>query len=194
MKALILISLVLVFFKGCGEEKNINQGLDAVGIPSSHAEFKHSYRTPRGVDVKSTVEVPMNVLFTIDQGILMQLDRINIARPDWKNKLNPNQYAVLFVDPMATNVETDPGSPAILIKGIQSAGTVIGFNGDAGMKQSYIVAPHQADTQWRYIDYLRRTIWYESEHDRECNEPDPKNPSNDCYHFRGVNDIHPHFE
>lgn len=194
MKHAILLLLVLALFKGCGEDKNINQGLDAIGIPSSHAEFKHEYTTPFGVKVRSTVKVPPQALDAIDRGILEQLDRINRAKPEWTNRQSPSQYAVLFVDPMATNVETEPGSPAILIKGVQSAGTVIGWNGDAGMKRSYIVAPHQDATQWRYLDYLKRTIWYESEHDRECNEPNERQPSDECRYYQTVNDVHPHFE
>ena len=126
----ILLVLIASGFKGCGHEKDINQALDAVGIPSSAAEFKHNYKTPAGIEVKSVVDLPPHALFAIDQGILIQIDRLDHLRPMWNNYKDIRQYKVLVVEPGAYSTVDLPGAPLLMLRdGVTTAGTVIGIGG-----------------------------------------------------------------
>jgi hypothetical protein len=195
MKILFTLTLILTLFKGCGETKDINVALDSLGIPSSAAEFKHDYRTIGGVTVKSTQELPQVALNAIDQGILWQIDRINHARPTWNAHNQLSQYYVLVIDPTAYSVDDRIlGAPLIQLQGGTTAGTVIGIGGTRSiLDHSYIVLPHQNGQNWRFIDYFREAVRNESEHDRECNEPNRQDPVYECEQFQGWNDVHPHF-
>lgn len=152
------------------------------------ARLPYSFRTPGGVFVASVTNyVPDAALAAIDEGITNQLTRTEAAHPEWAAKRLLPDYRVIFIDPMATNAETEPGSPALLVWGIQSAGTCIGVGGD-GVYPEYIVLPHQADSGWNYIDYLMHSAWHESEHIREWFNDQAVFNS-----FIGSGDIHPHF-
>lgn len=147
----------------------------------------YAYATPGGAQVVSVVPVPADVLPLIDEGITNQLTRINAAKPDWANKRNISDYHIFFIDPMATNQVNDPGSPALIVSGYQTAGTCVGVAGD-GFGGDFIVLPHQQATQWRYRSYLVNSAWSESEHIREW-----FNDTGVFYGFLGTGDVHPHF-
>jgi len=91
---------------------------------------------------------------------------------------------MLFIDPMATNRD---GSPAIKVKGIQSAGTTIGLGEAPITERPYLVLPHQGDSGWRYTDYLRDASANEADHYiAGCNNLIV------FWWFLGRRDIHPH--
>lgn len=189
---LLALALALVLFKGCGETKDINVALDSLGIPSSAAEFKHDYRTNGGVTVRSTERLPQAALNAIDEGISTQIAKINAARPTWGVR-SLSEYNVLVIEPTAYSEIDLPGAPLLQLRGGTTAGTVIGILGSKSMDKAYIVVPHQNGQNWRFIDYFREAVRNESEHYRECNEPDRNDPVYECEQFQGWNDVHPHF-
>jgi hypothetical protein len=194
MKIYSLLALILFAFKGCGETKDINVALDSLGIPSSAAAFKHDYRTNGGVTIRSTQELPQAALNAIDEGISTQIAKINAARPTWQNHNRLDQYYVLVIDPTAYSQIDLPGAPLIQMRSGTTAGTVIGIGGTRSiLDHSYIVVPHQNGQNWRFTDYFREAVRNESEHDRECNEPNRQDPVYECEQFQGWNDVHPHF-
>lgn len=145
--------------------------------------FKVITKTPSGVQVRSTVEVSGDVLNDIDEGLSRQIVRYNLKYPDWGIGRRHSEYSVLLIDPMVINAENDPGSPALLVQGQQAAGTCIR---DGGEKLVHVVAPHQQAQNWRFHEYFKTTIWFESEHCR-LNWNDTA-----LYdHFQGQHDIHP---
>jgi hypothetical protein len=169
------------------------RALSGFGIPKSKAMFAYTYTTPQGVAVRSTVAVPGSALQSIDDGINNQIIRHNAAYPKWdKGKTFP-EYRLLFVDPMAFNEFTDPGSPALLVNGVQTAGTVLGMiEGNLSpVKEPYIVLPHQQDSQWSHVDYLMHSAWNEGEHFREWLNRDNE-PVGKWKEYEGPNDVHPH--
>lgn len=147
----------------------------------------YAYATPQGGQVVSVVTVPDRALAVIDEGYTNQLTRINAAKPEWANKKTIPEYKIFFIDPMATNQINDPGSPALIVSGYQTAGTCVGIAGD-GFGSDFIVLPHQAATDWQHLDYLMHSVWHESEHIREW-----FNDTGVFYGFLGTGDVHPHF-
>lgn len=154
----------------------------SVPIPET---FAFGVNTPRGTFVISNVEIPANVLTLIDNGIQAQLD--STAHLNWQYARNHGDYQVMFIDPITTNTVTAPGSPALIVYGVQSAGTCIGIGNDP-FSQAFIVLPHQVATNWRFEQYLSDTVRHESEHiiewicDRDM-----------FWSFVGAGDVHPHF-
>jgi hypothetical protein len=134
--------------------------------------------------IQSNVPISDEIIATIRNGLRLQISAVTALKPTWVFKKRIEDYNVAFIDPQATNMD---GSPALLIRGIQSAGTCIGV-GDDGLSESAIILPHQSATNWRYVDYLRDSVRHESEHivlwanDRAL-----------FYYYVGANDIHPIF-
>lgn len=104
--------------------------------------------------------------------------------PSWTRYLNTADYQVFFIPPMATNMD---GSPALLIQGVQSAGTVINIDGSDMGVTPWIVLPEQA--QWNYLDYLKNSVHNEGEHAIER-----MNDYTIYLSFTGAYDVHPHWQ
>ena len=156
----------------------------SVTLPPSFPYFWGEHGQP---GIQSVVEVPIAARQAVAEGILNQIVRISAAKPSWDAYKNLTDYVVYFIDPQATNTVNDPGSPALIIRGVQAAGTCIGVGND-GVSLPIIVLPHQAASDWIYLDYLMHSAWHESEHIREW--------TNDPAEFFAraiVDDIHPHF-
>lgn len=182
---LLLAVISLTAFKCNKKPQSPSDGItfpSGVHLPGTP---RYAVNTPGGVLVISDVTVPADALTAIDEGITNQITRINAAWPGWTVGANLNEYKVFFIDPTATNQD---GSPAILVYGIQSAGTTIGVAND-GFPYSVLVLPHQQATNWRYRDYLMRSAWHESEHDREWHN----NQGVFYYFVQPGMDVHPHF-
>lgn len=186
---------MLLSVLACGPDKGIYAALDSVGIPAHVAQFRYQVTTPGGVSVQSTQVVPAEALATIDAAIGLQIERISAARPAWVNYRRLDQYSVLLVDPMAYSEIDLPGAPLLRLHGGgTTAGTVIGILGSRkAVDRSYIVVPHQNGQDWRFMDWFFNAIRNESEHARECNEPNRLDPSPECEQFSGWQDVHPHF-
>lgn len=136
--------------------------------------------THGGVRIASPVTLPAVALDAIDEGIQTQIDKATAAHPDWTEFDNLADYEIKFIAPQAINNVNDPGSPAIIVQGIQAAGTV-DYTG-----YPTIILPYQAN--WDFLDYLKRAAQFESEHVRLWG-----NNKTLFYYFTGSNDVHPIF-
>lgn len=189
-----LIFLALLFTASCGNDDRIHKALDSVGIPKHLAELKYTVTTPGGVRVLSTQPIPDAALATIDAAISLQIARISAARPAWTAHTRLDQYSVMLIDTETYSTVDMPGAPLIQLRGGTTAGTVVGILGTRQtLGRSYIVVPHQNGQNWRFMDYFFQAVRNESEHDRECNEPNRLEPYAECEQYTGWNDVHPHF-
>lgn len=164
------------------DKDDVWDGLTDLGIPKDHARWKHDYSD--APYTRSTVEVPSHIFPVVNLGIKGTIFRWGSKFPQWTKARELSDYRVLFVDPQATNRD---GSPAVRVKGIQSAGTTIGLGEAPITERPYLVLPHQADSGWRYTDYLRDSAANEAEHFIAG--------SNNLivfWWFLGRRDIHPH--
>lgn len=152
------------------------------------ASFAFEYAADGDPWVRSNVPVPAEALAAIREGVEIQIARSSARRPDFTLYGAPIDYIVCLIDPMATNTVNTPGSPAILVRGIPAAGTCLGV-GDGVSNVPIIVLPHQQNQNWQFIDYLRDSARYESEHIRLfANDREMFN------HYQGANDSHPIFD
>lgn len=180
------IAAVVYFARKKRAKKRVAEVLAKLPIDLPET-FPFAYTTPRGVGISSVAAIPEHlravVFNAIDEGIQYLLTATRARYPNWQNANSHGDYGIYFLEPTATNLD---GSPALMINGIQSVGTVIGIAND-GFPFPSLVLPHQAATDWRYLDYLMRSVWFEGEHLREH--------SNDLavfYSYLGANDIHEH--
>lgn len=148
------------------------------------------------------VDVPQVVLDAIEEGIAHQIRNSSAARPSWTQFRNIKDYEVYLVKPHTHNVETDPGSPALLVNysdaagnqlKLQSAGTCIGVGGAVlfgGTDTRYpaIVMPYEPGEEVEHLTYIRETARNESEHLAEW-----MNDRQMFASFAIVGDVHPHF-
>ncbi len=141
------------------------ENLSVKGIPK---QFPFQYKTPDGVNILSvaaiTEEQKPDVFLAVEYGITNQLNATTHKFPEWTKKRGLSDYTVAFIEPHAANGD---GSPALMVRGkYQTAGTVIGIAGDRYPLQM-IVLPHQAASDWKHLEYLMYSSWFESEHDAE---------------------------
>lgn len=197
-KALIVALLALV---GGDKYKAEHRALDqSAGIPKSDAKFVREFRTPKGVLVVSVSKtVPAEAVAAIERGAQMAIDR---KLPGWENVKTLKDFKVYFVRPstwqagpkigqVCANEETEPGSPCLIVKGTQSAGTGIGLQELSPLKldKAGIVLPTQEGSGWKYVEYLKASAWFEGEHFVECKQGRSQ-PF--CLYYQRVDDTHPH--
>lgn len=176
MKTLILTILFVLFFFSC--DKPVSQ--PPTPLPDAYP-FK--YTTQGGVRVFSVTEVPSDSLNAVDEGIRIQIDSYRRFYPNWTKFQSLDNYTVRFLAPQAINQD---GSPALLVSGIQTAGTTYGTGRD-GNSPPTILLPHQANQNWQFRDYLVDSVWFESEHITES-----ENDLDLFYRRAGAGDCHPH--
>ncbi|HQZ81647.1 MAG TPA: hypothetical protein PLR83_00375 [Pyrinomonadaceae bacterium] len=180
--AVCVIAFAWLFLWRGRDKDDVWDGLVDLGIPKDHAKWKHTYN--EAPYTLSTVEVPAQMLPVVRIGIRRTITRWLEKFPEWTNERELSDYRMLFIDPMATNRD---GSPAIKVKGIQSAGTTIGLGEAPITERPYLVLPHQGDSGWRYTDYLRDASANEADHYiAGCNNLIV------FWWFLGRRDIHPH--
>lgn len=195
------------------EREDIWDALDVhLGIPKSYAKLRLRWwwpwgaslrqYTPKGACVWGTVKVPQAQLELIDEGVAEQIRNSSAVYPNWTKCRKISDYSVLVIDPMAINRVTEPGSPAIVVKGNQqAAGSGIGLAWEGSVREDgtyslpgtaidtpYIVVPHQAAQGWRFENYWRDSIRNESEHWALA-----FNNWALRLHYTGANDVHPIF-
>jgi hypothetical protein len=217
---LILIVLTIsAWLSACGGGSPSGKGVLTYNIDrpnpmpdAAHPECLYdesSFRlTPGGVTVRSCVDVPAEALAAIERGIAHQIRNSSHYNPDWVGARNLWEYQVFLVPQMAVNQETDPGSPALLVKyltvnstvggPIQTAGTCIGVDGSIFVPgtgpigdsrfPSEILA-EQSQQNWSHLAYLEEASRNESEHRAEWD-----NNKAMFRTFAIVGDVHPHFE
>jgi hypothetical protein len=183
----------------------IQRALSGRGIPKEEMpSLPYTLTTPAGNTVKSVVPVPPETLAAYDDGIKLQIERINTYHPEWTKFQSVSQYPILVIHPSqfrwqqdprfgqkCINRENDPGSPCLITNGIQTAGTVIGADQLSPVAGMYIVLPEQTDSNWTHLEYSKASARNESEHLRECGEEGKAGPT--CLQYQVVADVHPHF-
>lgn len=175
------------FLRDLNEKERIWRSLDVnCGIGKQYSNFKKKYTTPGGARVRSTVDIPTNFIAAIDTAISNQFNLYAGRFPNWNKYNKISDYDLVIVDPMATNEVNDPGSPAILVKGQQAAGTCIGVWNYDPAKKPYIVVPHQAVSDWTHLPYWIDSISNESQHVRLA-----ENDYSRFLYYQGERDIHP---
>jgi hypothetical protein len=154
--------------------------------------FAYKVDEPNKPFIQSNVPIPDNVVEVCTRALGYMIRATN-EKYGWSGKATVYEYNIAFLEPTATNQD---GSPALMVhiksaegkitQSIQSAGTCIGVGKD-GIIPTNICLPHQAATNWRYLNYLLYSVYNEGEHDREnhCDK-------NVFYKYLGENDIHPH--
>jgi hypothetical protein len=177
MKTLILTTLFTLLFFSC--DKPVSQ--PPVPLPDN---YRFAYTSPGGVRVFSVVEVPLDSLNAVDEGIRIQIEAYRRFYPNWTKFQSLDKYTVRFIAPQAINMD---GSPALIHRaGIQTAGTTYGTGRD-GNKPPTIVLPHQANQNWLFRDYLVESARNESEHVTES-----ENNLDLFFRLATGGDCHPH--
>jgi hypothetical protein len=177
MTLLILIALGILagylvnkyYLKPNAELAKIFRALSGIGIPKTECKFKYDYVTPKGVPVKSVVQVPAEALQLIDAGISVQIARYTQVFPNWNFGKTFGEYRVLFVEPRGVTVENDPGAPLIYVNGTSAAGATIGMEPGnlSPVDRPMMVIPHQEKQNWSHKEFLLNTATAESEHTPE---------------------------
>jgi hypothetical protein len=208
----IAIAAFVWFLKSRDAKKNQAQApvfnVD-INTPLTQELFADGVFTPGGATVralKSMGTIPAEALDAIDRGISHQIRNSGALHPDWKVFQNLSEYQLYLIDPMTHNVETDPGSPALIAKYLdlssnvgqqQTAGTCIGVDGaifipgtgpSNDARYPSIVLPYEPGEMDKHASYFEESARNESEHIREW--------GNDKVMFRSfaiVGDVHPHF-
>lgn len=202
MKILIVGWILIRSLVGIDPYADVHRSLDGRGIPKSDAKIVREIKTPAGAKVYTVVkDVPKEFLASLDAGAQQAIDR---KLPAWDQIKSPKEMRWILVEPSTfrdtprvgqkcTNLETEPGSPCLLVKGVQTAGTVIGVGQFDALKlsKSLIVLPHQKAQNWRYLKYAQMSGWFEGEHFVECNQREGRS-SGHCLYYQVVNDVHPH--
>ena len=196
MEVVIIISAIAAiaglvwFLKRQVDEtlKYIRDRLSDMGIDwKIYARFKFTIVTPGGAEILSTVDIPMHFREAYDGSILRMIDNHKRAYPDKPVPDKISDYPAIIIDPMTTNRENDPGSPALLVSGYQTAGTVIGTAVGSKVSPPRLVIPHQSLQGWAYLNYFASTVYNEGEHSAEARY------DREVYQrYMGGDDQHPH--
>jgi hypothetical protein len=128
----------------------------------------------------------------INDAVLAGLNQMLVSskyhNPTWTRKPTTGYYKIVMIKSMATNQD---GTPALLVGGIQSAGTVINVFADLVDRGETIIVlpePDWSNLAPTYWEYLQASARHEGEHDVEW--------ANDkgIFHQKAVTgDIHPHW-
>lgn len=176
--AVILWKLGIFPFKKKPTDYDLATAQLPVKWPQTFASYHY---TPQGVGCNFEAPVSQaefdRFAPVIDMGIRNLLKGYP---PSWSKKINHGDFIIGFIKPTATNQD---GSPALVVNGIQTAGTILGYN--TAFKPVVIVLPQQ--TNWEYLSYLMYSVWHEGEHDAEL--------ANDVglfWSLLGAGDVHPH--
>lgn len=175
------------FLRDLNEKERIWRSLDAnCGIGKQYSNFKKKYVTPGGARIRSTVAIPTANIQAVDTAINNQFALYAERFPQWDKYNKISDYDILVIDPMAINQVNDPGSPAILVKGQQAAGTTLGVWNYDPAKKPYFVVPHQADSNWSHMQYWIDSLNNETQHGRLA-----MNDYSRFLYYTGERDIHP---
>lgn len=187
MKQQLIIGLLIVTaFLAC--KKPVVVDNLPVPIPPS---FSKTFYQPGYPPVYANVDVPQAALDAIRDGVAKQIRLSSAKFPLWVAVRHPDDYQIFLIDPQATNVETDPGSPALIVHppngigSIQACGTVIGVGNDHNGFPT-LVMPHQVDSNWTHLPYLSSCSRNESEHLAGW-----ANDQAWFWSWYGPNDVHP---
>lgn len=168
--------------------------------------IEQPFFTPGGITVRSYIPVPDSDLELIERGVRHTITNARHYNPSWPE---PNLRDIQFflIPPHTHNVETDSGSPALIVKYLtmagtvgteQTAGTCIGVDGAMFMPgkgpvqdpryPSVVLAYEEGETK-EHASYFEESARNEFEHLDEWTNNREMFKS-----FAIVGDRHPHFE
>jgi hypothetical protein len=171
-----------------------------VEIPDACFTDEAFHKTPDEITVRSYVPVPAGDLQLIEDGIKHTIRNARHYNPSWPD-VDLRTVQVFLVPPDTHNVETDPGSPALLVKYLdlagniqtaQSAGTCIGVAG--GMlgtedtRYPSTVIPYEPGETDLHAVYFEESNRNEREHIEEWLFNRAM-----FFTYAIVGDVHPHF-
>lgn len=170
--ALSIIAAVVFFVRRWKNKKvasaRAHRARNNLGIKVP-AALPHIYDEPDQPFFSSVVSIPDVARRMVAEGIKIVIEATRIKFPHWQQFRSLADFNVMFVEPDAISRVDVPGAPALMVWGIQSAGTVIGIPGDS-VNKTTIVLPHQAATDWRFLNYLKNSARHEAEHVAELND------------------------
>lgn len=168
----------------------INSAFVSIGVDQKYWRPKHTYTSPKGIRIRSVRPLPPEAIQEIDNGVGNQIRLYTAENPEWTAYAKHSDYDVYVIKPMTTNMD---GSPAMFVKGYQSAGTMLGASQRYGAldKRPVVVIVDQVDQNWGHMVYFRHSAHAESEHAREWVNLH-NNPTGRFYYWVGVGDTHPH--
>jgi len=158
----------------------------SVPIPG---RFPFSYARPDGGEILSVYPIAEDLLPTvagyIQRGLADMIAATSYHNPGWTKMPTTGDYPVWFIEPMATNQD---GTPALLVYGVQSAGTTLNVGYTDGIDRGTPVIVLPAQAAWNFLDYLQTSTHNEGEHAREwvCDQAI-------FWKFTGAYDVHPHW-
>jgi hypothetical protein len=171
-----------------------------VDIPDACYSEEARHVTPGGIVVRSYVAVPESDLQLIENGNTHTFRNARHYNPSWPD-VDLSTVQVFLVPPMTHNVETDPGSPALLVKfldaagnivPIQSAGTCIGVSGGllgtVDPRYPSTVIPYEPGETDLHAFYFEESNRNEREHVEEWLFNRAM-----FFTYAIVGDVHPHF-
>lgn len=215
--AIAAVLLAALLFTCCKEgdipftmsqwDKEVRSNFNGLGIDQQYFGLRdYKYTTPKGAIVESVVPVPQPALEALDRGFQRQIDRFDqmfAAFPRWPHEVRGTK--VFFIHPNRLtappgdttvyppcSLESIPGAPCLYANGIKTAGTVLGTDDlwNELSRDPVIILPHQADSNWQFLEYLAAAAHNEREH-YDGWKYRTKEPTGFFYHFLGANDAHP---
>lgn len=185
-------------------ESEIRDNLTLLGFQKANYQPRNfKYTTPKGAKIESVDPVSPKALEYLDRGLQRRVDRFRIMFPAWAFALSVAGTEVLFLHPNSTftpegdpsppcSLESIPGAPCLFVKGIKTAGTVVGTNQhwDVIDRNPILVLPSQAAGDWQWLEYLAAAAHNEDEHRAGFLNVHIE-PTGLFYHFLGADDTHP---
>lgn len=173
----------------------------SVDIPDACTEPEGFHQSLGGITVRSYLPVSDEALARIEAGIAHTVrNTLNL----WGTGTpfsNLTEWQVFLVPPATHNVETDPGSPALLVKYLdaggnvqtsQAAGTCMGVDGGilgrSDGRYPSIILPYEESELPDHANYLEESARNEAEHIRMW-----ANNKAMYANYTGANDQHPIF-
>lgn len=196
MKNLLLI--FAIFIVSCGGDKGSTSGGETTCPAGKSATTASGICIPNswmGGQINRTdggwifleKSVPEQHKERIGQSVVKGLEKTVRGAGSWAEYRNTAQFQVVMIEKHATNQD---GTPALIVGGQQTAGTVINTYPVCTTKRGEptIVLPIPDTFDDAYFSYLENSAWFEGEHATEWkNDP--------CWTFQqytGANDVHPH--
>jgi hypothetical protein len=197
--AVVGVAYLLKMYKGKRRAKQ-NPLTYSVDIPESC--YDNGVVMDSGLIIRPYIPVSVDAQLLIEAGIAHTIRNTlglwGIGTPF----SNLAEWQVFLVPPDTHNVETDPGSPALLVKAldpsgnlyqVQAAGTCMGVDGGLlGLQDPRtpaIILPYEESQLPAHAVYLEESARNEAEHIRMW-----ANNKSMYFNYTGANDQHPIFE
>lgn len=200
--AIVVVVIVVIFLASCGGGGAASPSYDCpagrtkttakgVCLPALWQPDSQIDRADGGWVITETAVTDPAIRKLIAERVQSGLTRMIAAalhrNPTWTNYTASGQFQVLMIRKMATNMD---GTPALKVREIQTAGTVINIYADRTEHGEPIIVLPMTD-DWlaaNYAPYLEASAYHEGEHSIEW-----KNDKGIFFALAGAGDVHPHW-